>query len=256
MFYFGNAIGATGANPNSAQVTSADAARVAANFTSKASVTDPYDINRDGVVDANDVALVNANLTTPSDSLNLISLTPPTVAMLAGASPSYVTGNSTTLRILGADVGGESRLTYTWLTIGTPPSPVTFSDNGTNTAKNTTATFTSAGFYNFLVTISDPGGSTVTNAVSVLVAQTLASVVVTPAAAVVAGGAIQQFSASGRDQFSQPMAVSATWTIAAGGGTINSSGLYTPPFSARRSHSAGGKRRGDWHGKRDDHRAS
>ena len=193
VFYFGNAIGATGANPNSAQVTSADAARVAANFTSKASVTDPYDINRDGVVDANDVALVNANLTTPSDSLNLISLTPPTVAMLAGASPSYVTGNSTTLRVLGADVGGESRLTYTWSTIGTPPAPVTFSDNGTNTAKNTTATFTHAGFYNFLVTISDPGGSTVTNAVSVLVAQTLASVVVTPAAAVVAGAQSSSF---------------------------------------------------------------
>jgi autotransporter-associated beta strand protein len=232
VFYFGNAIGLTGASTTNAQVTSADAARVAANFTSKASVTDPYDINRDGVVDANDVALVNANLTTAADALNLISLTPPTVATLASASPSYVTGGATTLRVLGADIGGESLLTYTWSTIGTPPAAVTFSDNGTNTAKNTTTTFTRAGFYNFLVTISDQGGSTVTNDVSVLVAQTLSSIVVTaaPAPAIV-GGTTQQFSAAGLDQFSQPMTVSLSpvWSVVSGGGSITSSGLYTSP---------------------------
>ena len=108
------------ANPNSAQVTSADAARVAANFTSKASVTDPYDINRDGVVDANDVAPVNANLTTPSDSLtSFLSRRRP--------SPCWRALHPATLPetrrrcAYWSDVGGESRLTYTWLTIGTPP---------------------------------------------------------------------------------------------------------------------------------------
>ncbi len=58
--------------------------------------------------------------------------------------------------MLGADDGGEANLTYTWATTGTPPAAVTFSANGTNAAKNTTATFTKAGTYTFQVT-SGPG---------------------------------------------------------------------------------------------------
>ena len=50
--------------------------------------------------------------------------------------------------MLGADDAGEAALTYTWSTTGTPPAPVTFSVNGNNAAKNTTATFTKAGSYN------------------------------------------------------------------------------------------------------------
>ena len=84
VFYFGNAIGDTGASTANAQVASADAARVAANFTSKGpSVTDPYDINRDGVVNAADVALCQRQSDDEAHSLNLISFVPPTVAMLA-----------------------------------------------------------------------------------------------------------------------------------------------------------------------------
>ncbi len=194
VFYFGNAIGSTRASATSAQVTSADAARVAANFTNNATVTNPYDINRDGVVNSVDVGDVNNNLTTPSNSLLLITFAPPTAAMLAGASPSYITGNSTNLRVLGGDVGGEARLTYTWSTTGNPPGPVTFSDNGTNTAKNTTATFTQAGLYNILVTISDPGGLTATNAVSVIVSPVGLSA---PASATAADQAVWNSSANG-----------------------------------------------------------
>ena len=46
---------------------------------------------------------------------------------------------------LGAESAGESNLTYTWTTTGTPPAPVVFSSNGNNAAKSTTATFTKAG---------------------------------------------------------------------------------------------------------------
>ena len=53
------------------------------------------------------------------------------------------------------DQAGEANLTYTWATIGAPPAPVTFSANGTNAAKNTTATFAKAGTYAFQVTISN-----------------------------------------------------------------------------------------------------
>ena len=76
----------------------------------------------------------------------------PTIVTAANASS--VTSTSALLSVLGADAtGGESSLTYTWSVTGTPPAPVTFSTNGTNAAKTTTATFTKAGTYNFPVTV-------------------------------------------------------------------------------------------------------
>ena len=78
----------------------------------------------------------------------------PTVATAAQASPSSVTGVSTDLSVLGADADGEPNLTYTWITT-TAPEPVTFSVNGTNAAQDTVATFSEAGTYSFLVTITN-----------------------------------------------------------------------------------------------------
>ena len=97
------------------------------------------------------------------------------MATPAAATPSPVTGTSTALSVLGADDGGEANLTYTWVATGTPPAPVSFSVNGTNGAKNTTATFTAAGNYSFQVTITDAGGLSTTSSVNVTVAQTLTS---------------------------------------------------------------------------------
>jgi subtilisin family serine protease len=153
---------------------------------------------------------------------------PPTVATSAAASPNPAPGTTTTLSVLGADDQGEAALTYTWSTTGTPPAPVTFSANGTNAAKNTTATFTRAGNYSFQVVIRDAASQTVTSTVSMVVAQTFTSVVVAPATATVAPNGTQQFTATGRDQFavaltSQP---TFTWTIS-GGGTIGTGGLFT-----------------------------
>ena len=85
----------------------------------------------------------------------------PTVATVAKATPSPVVGTTTVLSVLGADDGGETNLTYTWATTGTPPAPVTFSVNGNNVAKSSTATFTKAGNYTFQVTIKDAGNLTV-----------------------------------------------------------------------------------------------
>ena len=77
------------------------------------------------------------------------------IATPAAAAPSTVTGTTSNLSVLGTSTGGESNLTYTWSATGTLPAPVTFADNGDNTAKDTTATFTQPGVYNLLVTISD-----------------------------------------------------------------------------------------------------
>ena len=66
-----------------------------------------------------------------------------------------------------------------------------------------------------------------------MIAQTLTTITVTPGSATVAPSGTQQFGATGYDQFSNPMAVQPgfTWSVT-GGGSVNSSGLYTGPYSA------------------------
>jgi PKD repeat protein len=157
----------------------------------------------------------------------------PTVATAAKATPSPATGTTTVLSVLGADDGGEAALTYTWATTGTPPAAVSFSPNGTNAAKNSTATFTKAGSYSFQVTIKDAGNLTVTSSVNVIVNQTLTTITVAPTSASVNTGATQQFTATAKDQFGTNLTTQPTfsWTVS-GGGTISSSGLFTAGTTA------------------------
>jgi hypothetical protein len=97
----------------------------------------------------------------------------PAIVNPASGPVNPIVTPTTNLSVLASDVtAGESALTYIWTTIGTPPAPVSFSVNGTNAAKNTVATFTQPGTYNFQVTIVNPSaGSTfaVTSTTSVVV---------------------------------------------------------------------------------------
>ena len=157
----------------------------------------------------------------------------PTIATAAAATPSPVTGTTTALSVLGADNGGESNLTYTWATTGTPPAAVTFSANSTNAAKATTATFTKAGSYTFRVTVKDASALTVTSSVTVTVNATLTSILVSPSSASINTSATQQFTAAARDQFTTNLTTQPTftWTVS-GGGTISTSGLFTAGTTA------------------------
>jgi len=92
---------------------------------------------------------------------------PPTIARVASVAENPVSGATTALSVLGADDGGEPNLMYTWSCSG--PAGVTFSVNGPNRAKNTTATFPSAGRYTFRVTVADAGGLTATSGIVVTV---------------------------------------------------------------------------------------
>ena len=155
----------------------------------------------------------------------------PTVATAAAAAPGTVTGTTTALSVLGADDAGEANLTYTWATTGTPPAAVSFSANGSNAAKNTTATFSKAGSYTFQVTITDAGGLSATSSVTVTVNQALTSIAVTPATPALASHATQQFTAAGFDQFGNAMSLgTTTWTATAG--SITAGGLFTAPYAA------------------------
>jgi hypothetical protein len=178
--------------------------------------------------------------TFPAYSMTVLDLAvvplPPTVATPAAATPSPAAGTSTALSVLGAYNGGESNLTYTWAATTLPSgaaAPV-FSANGTNAAKNTTATFSQAGTYSFTVTITNPGGQTVTSGVSVTVNPTFTSIALSPSGATVAPGGQKQFTATAEDQFGAALAAQPafTWSVyplAGGGGigSINASGLFT-----------------------------
>jgi hypothetical protein len=155
----------------------------------------------------------------------------PTVATPASATPSPVTGTTTSLHVLGADDGGESNLTYAWASSG--PAGVTFSANGTNAARDVTATFHQAGTYTFVVTITDAGGLSVTSSVTVTVAQTVTAIVVTPGTATVPLLQKQQFTATAFDQFGNQLATQPvyTWSLT-GRGSITRKGLYTAPRRA------------------------
>src|SRR5207244_13275878 len=151
----------------------------------------------------------------------------PTIATAAAASPNPVTtGTTTDLSVLGADDAGEANLTYTWAVTAGPPGTM-FSANGTNAAKNSTATFTQAGTYTFQVTVTDQDGFSTTGQVTVDVQQSPTSVTVNPASATVDPNATQAFTATLYDQFGDVVAPQPTFAwLVSGGGTIDASGLF------------------------------
>jgi rhamnogalacturonan endolyase len=106
---------------------------------------------------------------TSSITINVTSTTP-TIATPATPANPIVYTNSTTLSVLGADDGGEAALKYTWSTVGTQPGSVTFgAANGTNTAKNISATFSAYGVYTLQATIADAANNTTVTQTKVVV---------------------------------------------------------------------------------------
>ncbi len=153
----------------------------------------------------------------------------PTISSPATATPSPITGTTTTTSVIAADDAGEADLIYTWSAISIPagkPNPTFASANGTNAGKSMLVTFGGAGFYTLRATITDAGGLTTTSDVTVNVQATLTSLSVSPANASVLPGASISFFATGLDQFGDTIA-NPTVTWSAYGGTITSAGVFT-----------------------------
>jgi mannose/cellobiose epimerase-like protein (N-acyl-D-glucosamine 2-epimerase family) len=165
--------------------------------------------------------------------LNTTPDNPPTIVSAAAANPAQVNAKTTSLSVLASDDNGEAALTYTWSTTGNPPAAVTFSVNGTNAAKSTTATFAKAGTYMLQALARDQRNQSVTSAVTVTVGQTLTGIAVSPSTAAVNTSATQQFTATAQDQFAAAMSPqpAIAWNVS-GGGTINASGLFTAGTTA------------------------
>lgn len=153
-----------------------------------------------------------------------VNNTAPTVTTAAAPTSNPVAGTSVGLTVGAEDDAGPSNLTYTWTTTGTPPAAVNFSvngdstANGTNAAQDITATFTQAGTYNFLVTITDMGGLSTTSPTSVTVNQTFTSF----------GVNSLPFGATALDQFGNPLPPAnqppSPWSLDGNGGIAFGSG--------------------------------
>ncbi|MGQ0507562.1 MAG: choice-of-anchor V domain-containing protein [Myxococcaceae bacterium] len=149
---------------------------------------------------------------------------------LNGAT-SPITTKNVSLSVLGSDAeSAETALNYTW-----SADSVSFSPNGTNAAKTSTATFTKAGTYNLTVVVTDPqNNKSAPGSVMVTVnAAPIGGVLVSPAEVTVPPNGTFQFMAKATDQFGGDVATqpTLTWSIATGaaGGTVSSTGLYKAP---------------------------
>jgi PKD repeat protein len=112
------------------------------------------------------------------------------------------------------------------------PAPVSFSPNGTNVAKASTATFTKPGSYTLQVLVTNAAGLTAMGSVMVEVDATQA-VVVQPATATVLASRTQTFSAALEDQFGDVSAAQPafSWSVT-GGGSISGAGVFTAGSTA------------------------
>jgi hypothetical protein len=157
--------------------------------------------------------------------------TPPTVAQPASALPARVAGATNEVSVLGADADGASSLAYFWSARSAPSGApaLVFSPNGSNAATNSSVTYFAAGSYTLQAVVLNDVGLTATSAVDVVVSPVFTSIGVSPSSAMVLTNTTQRFGALALDQFGNPLASQPgglTWSVA-GGGTIDSNGLFT-----------------------------
>ncbi len=146
-----------------------------------------------------------------------------TTISVSPASASVQTGGTKQFTATGKDQFGQPmspQPTFTWSVTGDG----TIDSSGLVTAGATTGTFT--------VTAAS-GGVSGTASLTVTAVPVLTTITVSPASASVQTGGTRQFTATGNDQFGQPMSPppAFSWSVA-GGGTVSSSGLFTAGSTA------------------------
>ena len=141
-----------------------------------------------------------------------------TTITVSPTSASVQTGGKQQFTATGKDQFGQpmSPQPVTW---SVAPGDSTIDSSGLVTAGATTGTFT--------VTATNGSVKGTANLTVTAVPQ-LTTITVSPTSASVQTGGKQQFTATGKDQFGQPMSPQpVTWSVAPGDSTIDSSGLVT-----------------------------
>ena len=151
-----------------------------------------------------------ATVTVTPGALASITVTPNPVTLAAGATQAYTA--------VGKDANGNTvAITPVW-SVASGGGTITAA--GVFTAGNTPGTFTN--------TVKATSGGISGTATVTVTAGALASITVTPNPATVAVGATQTFTAVGKDALGNVIAITPTWAVVAGGGTIDiASGLFT-----------------------------
>jgi hypothetical protein len=150
-----------------------------------------------------------ATVTVTSGTLATITLAPNPVTLAAGTAQTFTA--------VGRDAGGNVvAIAPTW---SVASGGGTISSSGVFTAGSVPGTYANS---IKAATGAISGAATVT-----VTSGTLATVTVAPNPATLAVGATQSFTAVGRDAAGNVVAIAPTWSVAAGGGTINSAGLFT-----------------------------
>lgn len=165
----------------------------------------------------------SATVTVTVGPLASITLTPNPVTLAIAATQQYVA--------IGKDASGNVvQFTPTWSVIAGGGSI------------NSTGVFTAGGVAGtFLNTVQVSAGVLSATATVTVLAGPLATIVVTPNPVTLAATAAQQFTAVGKDANGNVLALTPTWTVENGGGTIASSASSRP--AARREHSQTRSRR-------------
>ena len=147
-----------------------------------------------------------------------------TTVTVAPASASVVTGGTKQFTAAGLDQFGQ---------LVSPQPTFTWSVGGGGTI-STSGLFTAGAAAGGPFTVTAASGSVSgTASVTVTATPVLTTITVSPASASVATGATQQFSATGKDQFGNPVSPQPTFTWSvSGGGTISASGLFTAGSTA------------------------
>ena len=147
-------------------------------------------------------------------SLATLAVTPTTTTLPIGGTQQFAA--------TGTDAAGVAvSVTPTW----SASTGGTIAPSGLFTAGNTPGTYTNA-------VVASSGGLTSTATV-IVTAGPLASITVTPTPATMAINGTQQFTAVGKDAAGNVVTIAPSWSIVAGGGSINpTSGLFTAGTTA------------------------
>ncbi|MCC6335221.1 MAG: right-handed parallel beta-helix repeat-containing protein, partial [Myxococcales bacterium] len=148
-----------------------------------------------------------------------VTVTPGAVAMVT-VTPTTVTlapGGTATFTAAGRDAFGNPVTgAVTWSALA---AAGTITQGGVLTAGSSPG--------NYPASVTATMGTASATASVVIQTGALSQLLVMPAAATLAAGSTVAFSASGRDANGNPVAVTPTWSVVNGGGTINSAGTFT-----------------------------
>ena len=161
----------------------------------------------------------SASVTVLPGAIERVVVTPPSTSLAIGAQQTYAaTAYDTYNNVVPA--------TPTWFVVG---GGGTIDQSGVFTAGTVSGTFTNT----VRARIGSGCGAPTASATVVVVPASLATITVTPSSPSLATGATQEFTAVGKDAHDNVVAITPTWSVVNGGGTINSgSGVFTAGSTA------------------------